>query len=91
MASDDAGNFVVVWESQGSSGSDTSGYSIQARRYAANGTPLGAQFQVNVLTTDSQTNAAIAIAPLGGFVVAWQSYGSGGSDTASPSGGTAIQ
>src|SRR2546430_390177 len=30
---DGAGNFVVVWESDGSAGSDTSGFSIQGQRY----------------------------------------------------------
>src|SRR5438270_771150 len=32
LAVDPAGNFVVVWQSNGSSGGDTSGYSIQPRR-----------------------------------------------------------
>ena len=42
VTGDGAGNFVVVWESDGSAGSDTSGDSIQAQRYDSSGTPLGA-------------------------------------------------
>ena len=84
VASDDAGNFVVVWESRGSSSSDSSGYSIQAQRFAANGAPLG-QFQVNSYTTGDQYRAAVASAGDGRFVVAWDSLGSAGTDTSSTS------
>jgi hypothetical protein len=41
VASDPAGNFVVVWESWGSQGTDTSGSSIQARRFDSSGTRAG--------------------------------------------------
>jgi hypothetical protein len=33
VASDASGNFVVAWHSIGSSGTDTSGFSVQAQRY----------------------------------------------------------
>lgn len=33
LAADGLGNFVVAWESFGSSGTDASAYSIQAQRY----------------------------------------------------------
>ena len=33
VASDSKGNFVVVWESDGSPGTDTSGFSVQGQRY----------------------------------------------------------
>ena len=75
------GNFVVVWNSWGSYGTDTSLYSIQAQRYDASGTPLGGEFQVNSYTTSRQSGAAVAVEPQGNFVVVWQSYGSGGTDT----------
>ena len=51
MAAAPDGDFVVVWESNGSSGTDTSSWSIQGQRYASNGSTLGAQFQVNTYTT----------------------------------------
>jgi hypothetical protein len=78
---DGTGAFVVVWESAGSSGGDTGGYSVQAQRYDANGAPLGAQFQVNTYTTSNQYDPAVAMAPGGAFVVVWSSDGSAGTDT----------
>ena len=54
VAADDDGDFVVVWQSHGSSGTDTSSYSIQGQRYASDGSAQGAQFQVNTYTTSFQ-------------------------------------
>jgi hypothetical protein len=80
VASDAAGAFVVVWENGGSGGSDHSSYSIQARRYAADGTPQGDQFQVNTYTMGVQYGPDVAAADDGRFVVVWTSDGSAGSD-----------
>jgi hypothetical protein len=77
------GGFVVVWESSGSGGSDTSGWSVQARRFAADGDPAGAQFQVNSYTTGAQAGPDVAASGDGGFVVVWSSDGSDGGDTSS--------
>ena len=41
IALDSLGNFVVVWESLGSSGTDTDRWSIQAQRYDSDGAPVG--------------------------------------------------
>jgi hypothetical protein len=79
VAADSDGDFIVVWRSDGSFGSDTSATSIQGRRYASNGSPLGAEFQVNTYTTSGQTAPSVAAAPDGDFVVVWASYGSAGS------------
>ncbi len=54
VASDAGGDFIVVWDSVGSSGTDTSDRSIQAQRFQANGLPLGSEFQVNTYTTSRQ-------------------------------------
>jgi hypothetical protein len=81
IAADAAGNFVVVWQSFGSNGSDTSDDSIQARRYDADGNPLAAQFQVNTYTTNGQRNPEVGMDDAGNFVVVWGSLGSSGSDT----------
>lgn len=85
IASDAAGNIVIVWASDSSAGGDTNLQSIQARRYAANGTALGDQFQVNTYTTQRQWTPAVASDPRGNWVVAWDSTGSGGTDTAGSS------
>jgi len=81
VAADGAGGFVVVWQSGGSSGTDTSNYSIQGQRYTSAGTAVGAEFQVNTYTTSSQYLPAVGPDGAGGFVVVWQSFGSSGTDT----------
>jgi len=68
------GSFVVVWNGPG----DGSGSGIFGQRYSSKGTPIGGEFQVNTYTTKSQRGASIAMAPNGGFVVAWTGYGDGG-------------
>jgi len=83
VASDDSNSFVVLWQSRGSSGSDTNSFSIQGQRYRADGLPVDGEFQVNTYTTDGQILPAVAVDGPGNFVVAWTSYGSGGSDTES--------
>ena len=85
IATDADGNFVVVWQSNGSSGGDTSSRSVQGQRYSAAGAPLGAQFQVNSYTTGSQLDPAIATDANGDFVVVWRSSGSSGGDTSNSS------
>jgi hypothetical protein len=70
---DSDGDFVVVWESSGSYGSDNSGYSVQGQRYNADGLAQGGQFQVNSYTTDNQGVADVAMDSDGDFVVVWMS------------------
>ncbi len=81
VAVDGDGNFVVVWASPGSYGSDTFLNSIQGQRFAADGSALGSQFQVNTYTTEGQFYPAVAVHPDGDFVVVWQSFGSDHGDT----------
>jgi len=69
------GRFVVVWGSYHVSGGASD---IFARRYAADGSPLGSELQVNVYSS-SQLSPVAAMAPDGQFVVAWESDGQDGS------------
>ena len=78
---DAGGGFVVVWQSDGSGGTDTSGYSVQGQRFAADGSAIAAEFQVNTYSTNDQRFPKVALAADGGFVVVWQSDGSGGTDS----------
>lgn len=78
---DGAGGFVIAWESDGSYGTDSDGYSIQAHRYAPDGSPVGSQFQVNTYTTSEQFFANVGSDGSGGFVVVWHSFASGGTDS----------
>ncbi len=79
------GDFIVVWASLGSVGTDSDNFSIQGQRFAADGSATGAQFQVNTYSTNRQGEASVAADANGDFVVVWSSIGSGGTDTASDS------
>jgi hypothetical protein len=69
--------FIVAWATVSSPGDEGSG--IVARRFDAQGTPLGGELAVNTFTTGEQTHPAVAASPDGAFVVAWASYGQDGS------------
>ncbi len=69
VATDGAGNFVVVWHSY--AGNDGSGYGVFCQRYDAAGNPVGAEFQVNTYTTGSQIIPAVAADGAGNVVVVW--------------------
>ena len=75
MAAD--GNFVIVWRSEAQDGSDGG---IYGQRYAADGTALGGEFQINTTTADDQYAPALAMNDAGDFVVTWASNLQDGSD-----------
>jgi Ca2+-binding RTX toxin-like protein len=77
IAVDRAGNFVITWTDQIQDG-NTSG--VFARRFDADGNPLGLEFQVNTEISNSQENPAIALRPNGDFVIAWESNLQDGSE-----------
>ncbi len=83
VALDADGDFVVVWQSEGSGGTDSSDDSIQGQRYASSGATAGGQFQVNTYTTSTQRGPTVGLDADGDFVVVWQSDGSGGTDSSS--------
>jgi hypothetical protein len=64
------GGFVVVWYSDGQDGD---GQGVFGRRFASAGAPLGPELQINTFTTGNQQYPRVAVAPDGGFVVAWNS------------------
>jgi hypothetical protein len=69
---DGQGGFVVVWHSDLQDGDS---YGVFGRRFASDGSPLGAEFQVNTYTYYSQQLPDVAVGTGGSFVVAWESYG----------------
>ena len=79
VAVDKRGQFAVAWASPG----DGAGNGIFARRFAANGTPVGAEFQVNTYTAGNQgsigpyNGIAMGMDPRGNFVVVWTSFQDG--------------
>ena len=80
VAARDGGGFVVVWESSASGGSDADRSSIQGRLFAADGLPVGEDFQVNAVTVGDQLRPSVATLKDGSFIVAWHGAGPTGSD-----------
>jgi len=76
VASDPAGNFVVVWGGYGAA-EPTEG--IYAQRYDSSGAPLGSEFHVNTYTPSYQRRVMVTSDPAGNFVVAWNSQYQDGS------------
>ena len=59
VAMDADGNFVVAWTS---TEQDGSGDGVYARRFAAEGTPLGDELRINAYTADQPINPAVVVA-----------------------------
>lgn len=68
VATDAAGNFVVVWQSFTQDGSD---FGVFGQRYDSSGAAIGPEFRVNSYTTGFQGGPTIAVDPAGNFVVVW--------------------
>jgi len=68
------GGFLVVWDSQ-----DGNSLGVVARRFGADGTPLGPRFPVNTFTTSEQRGGSAAIDGSGRFLINWSSFGQDGS------------
>jgi cysteine-rich repeat protein len=66
------GRFVVVWSGHIQDGS---AWGIFGQRFAADGSPVGVEFQVNTYTQGMQRSPSVAMYDDGGFIVVWTSYG----------------
>jgi hypothetical protein len=66
VSSDATGNFVVVWQDF-----DVDGYAVVGRRFAVDGTPLGARFDASARGEYTGT-PHVSSAPDGSFVIAWK-------------------
>ena len=78
VAVTDDGDMLVVWRSSASDGTDTDALSVHGQIYASDGTAVGANFEVNSITTGYQDNPQAAALPGGEFVVVWESAALGG-------------
>ena len=72
----DQGNFVITWASENQDGSN---YGVFGQLFDANGNALGAEFQANTTTIDSQLYNDVAMLADGRFVVEYQSRNADGS------------
>ena len=71
VAIDSSGNYVAVWTSHAQ---DSDGWGVFGRRFAADGTPLGNEFQINATSAGDQTQASVAMDDNGNSVVTWSSF-----------------
>jgi hypothetical protein len=72
VASDEIGNFTVVWHNE--SPADGSESSIAAQRYRSDGSVRGMEFRVNTYTLDAQQLPAIGSDEVGNVVVTWDGF-----------------
>jgi hypothetical protein len=70
VATDNDGDFAVVWAQY-----DANGFGVFGQRFDGSGAPEGAQFPVNTYTAFSQAHPSVAFDASHQFVVAWQSRG----------------
>ncbi len=68
VASDAAGNFVVVWRD---TREDAGGSGIYARRFNAAGQPVGTVFRANSISAGEQQEPSVAVPPGGAFLITW--------------------
>jgi hypothetical protein len=71
-----SGGFVVTW-------SDFAAQDVKAQLFDASGAKVGTEFVVNMVTTGSQTEPAVASLSSGGFVVSWTDTSGQGGDASS--------
>ncbi len=74
IAMNSGGDFLIVWGSP----QDASGDAVIARRYAANGNPLGGEFRVNTTEALDQHEPDAAYDAAGNAIVVWSSDGQDG-------------
>jgi hypothetical protein len=72
IASDDAGNFVVVWYGLAADGFST----VFGQRFDAAGARLGTEFRVNATSGVHTFQPSIAMTPGGEYTVVWRADGS---------------
>lgn len=63
--------FVITWVDKSGTLGDSSGTSVKAQVFAADGTKIGSEFLVNTQTANDQTHLAISSLGNGAFVVTW--------------------
>jgi len=72
IAMNPAGDFVITWSGYGDNTDFADYIDVYARRYSADGTPLGNPFVVNSYTNYIQWSSSVAIDDLGDFVITWR-------------------
>src|SRR5262249_39755128 len=68
VASDAAGNFVVVWQRATNGGLLSN---VFGQRFSGTGAPLGPEFRINTAAAGQHLSPSVASDPVGNFVVVW--------------------
>ncbi|WP_424990889.1 Ig-like domain-containing protein [Fluviibacterium sp. S390] len=71
----DGGGWVVAWSDNGSN--DGSGVGVFGQVYAADGTRIDGEFQINTEVASTQHQPRLVALPGGGFAASWSSWTSG--------------
>ena len=79
VATDANGNYVVVWDGNGTQTGQVDTAGIYFQRYNANGVAQGSETRVNTTTANTQNWPAVAMDANGNFVIAWTSANQDGS------------
>lgn len=75
-----AGGYLVSWYTADSTGNDIS-LAIAMRRFGGDGVAASSEAQVNTYVDNAQQFPAVAASVTGPVWIAWESFGSAGSDT----------
>jgi Bacterial Ig domain/Dockerin type I domain len=79
VAMEPTGQYAIAWQfTQTAPGTGNGTQGIETQRYSATGAALTGVVQLNTPENYNQGNPAVAIDSEGDFVVAWNSYGQGG-------------
>lgn len=75
IALDDEGNYLIVWEGNGSGegAQDTDGLGIHGKGFFADGSEASAEFRINSHTPQLQELPVVSMNSEGGYVVVWSS------------------
>ena len=65
------GEFVVVWQGNGSQAGEVDNAGVFAQRYDSSGATVGGEFRVNASTSGSQSDVGVSMNTSGEFVVTW--------------------
>ena len=79
----DGGGFVVTWRDFSQQNGDTSGTSVRAQVFEADGGKFGSEILVNTTTNNFQVSPQITALDGGGFVVTWADSSQQNGDTSS--------
>lgn len=71
IAIDNAGNFVVAWQT---THVDPSFFNVFAQRFDASGTKLGSPFRVDAVAGGDVINPSVAMDSLGNYVIAFENH-----------------